>query len=299
MPEQKTGDTDFGLKLRALEAAVGWRHSTLAFQNKMLAALLDTTEAEMSRKKKGTRGVSPSDWSRLTRRFLGDLDLTPSIWELPLDQFQSRMDEAYKRSVAQSDRDGVRHKLFELSKSRLNPEGYSVGFRAIGGSRAGGLAGTAKKNTTPVFWPGEMVRISARAPDNGFMVVLNDATRQDPTREAISSLMPSRFAPSMRVEAGRVSLPTWPDEDGFMIAPPADRYRVYAIWFRKRPNLALDRHKGVDVDPAYIGDLEEPVLDPYQLERHELKELVAQLEQSIPEDARVMIGDYIVDDPTS
>lgn len=267
-------DPDFGEKLKALQSAVGFRFPPGDFSNASLARLLNTTEQTMSRKKKGKRLVTESDWSVLTDYFdLARYSFQPGMWALGLASFDEQMLEVGRQTFRDSKPNEARKNLMELATGgcggRLHIE---LAYKRTRGS---GIGTEPSADVLPVFSDGDQVCIKLDVPKDGHLVIVNDS------RDSLTCLMPSHFAPRMIVKAGKVRVPTSYDFPCFPVGGRPGRYRIYGVWFAQRPPIALAATEG-DHNP------------PRDLDPHEFVELV-ELAQKVSvraEAVMVAFGDY-------
>jgi len=144
--------------------------------------------------------------------------------------------------------------------------------------RGGGIGAEPVQDDLLVLRINDQVRVKVPVPRDGFLFLLNDDNTD------ITCLMPSHYAPRLTVAAGEVSIPTTDEFPTFPVGgPPGKNYRIYALWFDRRPPVAVAGHEGIDQPPR-------------DLEAGEFIELVEWAVQASSRADAVMIavGDYDV-----
>jgi hypothetical protein len=270
-------DKEFGIKLKAIERAVGFRFPASDFSTTFLAGLLDTAIESMSRKKTGKRRVTESDCSRLTSYFdLARYGFEPEMFSLDVQAFEEIMRGVSRKAQRDAKPNKAREDLFQLA---ISP---SVGGRlwiglARSRVRSGGIGSEPKASALPVFMEGDRVEVHVSVPKEGYLILLND------DREQVTCLMPSHYAPQLAVRAGDVVIPNAADFPHFPVGGPANNYRLYALWFSQRPSLALT-----------TGDFKEAL--PRDIDSTEFLEIVECAKQASRRSDAIMVafGDYKV-----
>jgi hypothetical protein len=272
-----TYDKEFGIKLKALERAVGFRFPASDFSTTFLATLLDTAVESMSRKKTGKRRLTESDCSKLTSYFdLARYGFEPDMFALDLQPFEEIMREVGRKAQRDAKPNKAREDLFQLATSPDVGGRLWIGL-ARSRVRSGGIGSEPKATSLPVFIEGDRVEVHVSVPKDGYLILLND------DREQVTCLMPSHYAPLLAVRGGDVVIPNSADFPHFPVGGPANNYRLYAVWFAQRPSLALT-----------AGDFKEAL--PRDIDSTEFLEVVECAKQASRRSDAIMVafGDYKV-----
>lgn len=238
-------DKHFGQKLEELEKAVGFRFSPQKFKNVSLAKLLNTTPETMCRKKNGTRRVTESDWSRLTEYFgLAHFGFETTMFAYDLNSFSKKMKDIGFKIQTSSTLDKARLDLFIIAGGIF---GGNIKIERKNDLVRGGIGAEPIDGNLVQLQEGDMVSIKTTVPDEGFLYLFNEAYGKE-----ITCLMPSKYSPYCDVNKGTVAIPTDPDFSSFPVAGPQGSFRLYAIWFTEKPDLALNNKRLLDDTPCII-----------------------------------------------
>lgn len=248
-------DKEFGKKIDILEGAVGFRFPIHFFSNQSLADLLGVPAETMSRKKSGERPVGPSDWSRLVTRFqLVENGFEPDMWATDAETFRERLKICKLGIYGGRDMDRARQLMLDLASSARRfgtVEPGRIDIEREPGVRAGGIGGTGKKPPLTVFRVGERVRLKVRVPDEGYLYVFNDYESME-----VALVTPSFFAPRADVGKGVVRLPDNTEFPFFPVSEPGGNYRLFAVWFKRRPAISFADAVITEAEPRDLTDIE-------------------------------------------
>lgn len=268
-------DETFGSKLELMERAIGFRFPVPAFSNDGLALLLNTTKETMSRKKSGKANVTDRDISVLAHHFgLSRHGFEVSMFTEPLQQFEQHMKRVEKSALGEAVIDVDRKLLFDLAREQKGTVHFD-----LRNSHRGGIGAVKPQVSMPRLKESDEVGIRLTVPGDGHLIVVNDDGRRQ-----VTVLMPSQFAPRTTVKAGTVHVPTGGDYRYFPVAGPAGPYRLIAVWFPERPQLAFLKGE-VDGEPRDLS------IDEFR----QLAGLVRAAEKA-GRPFKVAVGDYAVID---
>ena len=266
-------DREFGRKLELMERAIGFRFPVSAFSNDALALLLETTRETMTRKKTGGANVTDRDLSALTHHFgLGRHGFETSMFTEPLAQYEQHIRQVERRALGEDLIDIDRKMLFDVAREQNGMIHFD-----LRNSHRGGIGAVRKQVSMPRLKDTDEVRIRVTVPGDGHLLVVNDDGRRQGT-----GLMPSQFAPTTRVRAGTVHVPTDEAWEYFPVAGPAGPYRLIAAWFPEVPRLSF-------LDGTHDAE-------PRDISVDEFRELAGHIRSAhnAGRSFKVAVGDYLV-----
>ena len=243
-------------KIEIVRAAVGYSLPREAFSGKQLAAVLGVTAATFSRKKNetGSARMLAQDWSRIfDHAKLAGYGLTYHILLGTPEDLETALVEAGVGIHGDATQDRHLQRLLDLSTGadpKIRTGTLSIERKTS--ARRGGIGGHTEAAASEVLHDGDFVKLHLTCPDKGTLVVLNSGPKRD-----LTWLVPSLFHPRTDATGRAQFLPSSEDYAYFPVEPPAGEYRLFAIWFAKRPRLGLLGRNHVSVDPATAQDLNE------------------------------------------
>lgn len=216
-------DSDLGRKLAHLEGLIGYQFPEPFFQKKHLAHMLRVSPAQLSRKLSGKDPTHYSELSVFIDRFRLGPRVDYEVFLLDLDGFKTALRGAGIGTYA-----GPVDDALEALRDRRTTGKPRVHVRRVGSDRRGAGIGPREDDDGPFpeFAAFEQIYVEIELPGLGELIVLNERIGKQ-----TYWLRPSGY--SMAPVAG-ASVFRIPDDAGLesdlLTKPPADYYRIYAIW---------------------------------------------------------------------
>lgn len=220
----------FGGKLDHLEGLLGHLFPKDYFQKARLAENhLGTTRERLSRQRAGTQAVQHRELAKLIDLYrLGRFGLDHTLFRKPMKDFKALLQAKSVGTYAISGLDHARQELCAYAMAASGHLTIQLERRhkhwRFGGTRGIGIDAEGA-NPANAFCIGDEVKLQVHGIDAGYLVVFSDDFSSE-----IDCIMPSIYAPEMRVEKGIAIIPTADDLPPLPVGPPPAYYRLYAIW---------------------------------------------------------------------
>ncbi|QTL03280.1 hypothetical protein J5J86_21440 [Aquabacter sp. L1I39] len=224
-------DPALGEKIEHIAGVVGYLFSIGHFSNKALAAALETTEAQMTRKRGGKAPVENQELSHLLK-YCGLEGLSVDDLKADIDHLKAALERARIGLHGAGDGDRLRRKWL----ADPNRQNGRIKIQPVTARRAGLGAPVESATAIPHLRIGAQVRLVFTVPADGHVLLLND----EYLRREMSCLMPSCYAPTTRAAAGPLGVPiSDPNiEPALTVLGPPGWCRLFAIWSEQELRLA-------------------------------------------------------------